>query len=128
MKFLLVVGLDGANHLVGWYEFNFVKIGRLRPSRAARASERLCLRTRVDTDEAVAFVVQDIRLGSGGGPMMHVREMLISTREGVGMSSSRAGRTGIEGRRGGDVEGAGGSVIEGAGFGEGIERRESREK
>jgi len=129
---MVVVALEGASHLVGWYEFSLEmaedKIGRWRPSRTARASERLCLRTRVDTDEAVAFVAHDIRFGSGGGPMMHVREMVISARGGVGTSSSRAGRTGIDGRRGGAVEGASGRVIEGAGFGEGIERRDSREK
>ncbi len=94
----MVVALDGASHLVRWYEFNFEmaeeKIGRWRPLRTARTSERLCLRTRVDTDEAVALVAQDTRFGSGGGPMMHVREMLISAREGA--SSLR-----IDGRRGG---------------------------
>lgn len=53
----------------------------------------------------------------------------------VGISNSREGRGGKEGRRGGMVGtgdrtervGGRGKVIEGIGFGEGIDRRESRE-
>lgn len=117
--------LADASH-VGGKEEAF-GMGRLRPSRAARACERLCLRTRVDTVEALALVMEDMRFGSGRGPMTQVREMLNCTREGEGRSSSRAGRRGREGKRGG-VGGSCGRVIDGAGLGEGIERRESREK
>lgn len=50
-----------------------------------------------------------------------------------GRVKSRAGMTGIDGRRGaveewGSLVGRSGRVMEGAGFGEGIVRRESREK
>ena len=50
-----------------------------------------------------------------------------------GREKSRAGMTGMEGRRGAAEERSGfvgrsGRVIEGAGFGEGMVRRESREK
>ena len=90
-----------------------------RPSKRARASKRFDLRTRVETDEEVAFVATERRrmAVSGAG----VREMV---RDGRG--TSRAGMGVREGRRGGaDLVGTSGRVAEGAGLGNGIDLKES---
>jgi len=89
-----------------------------RPSKRASACERFDLRTRVETDEEVAFVATDRRriAVSGAG----VREMV---RDGRG--TSRTEMEVREGRRGGADLGTWGSVAEGAGLGEGIDRKES---
>jgi hypothetical protein len=89
-----------------------------RPSKRARACERFDLRTRVETDEEVAFVATERRrmTVSGAG----VREIV---RDGRG--TSRAGMGAREGRRGGADLGTSGRVAEGAGLGDGIDRRES---
>jgi len=102
-----------------------------RPSNRARASERFDLRTRVETVEEVTFVAIEMwRIAvSGAG----VRDMV---RDGVGgRGSSRAGMGTKDGRRGGAdfiEEGVGfgssGRVIEGAGLGDGMDLKESREK
>ena len=88
-----------------------------RPSKRARACERFDFRTRVETDEEVAFVATERRrMAVGAG----VREMV---RDGRGTS-----RTDIEvreGRRGAADLGTSGRVVDGAGFGEGIDRKES---
>jgi hypothetical protein len=89
-----------------------------RPSKRARACERFDFRTRVETDEEVAFVATERRriAVSGAG----VREIV---RDGRGTS-----RTEIEvreGRRGGAELGTSGRVAEGAGLGDGIDRKES---
>lgn len=87
-----------------------------RPSKRARACERFDLRTRVETDEEVAFVATERRrmAVSGAG----VRDIV---RDGT----SRAEMGAREGRRGGADLGTSGRVAEGAGFGDGIDRKES---
>ena len=89
-----------------------------RPSKRARACERFDLRTRVETDEEVAFVATERRrmAVSGAG----VREMV---RDGRGTSSVETG--GRVGRRGGAESGTLGRVAEGAGLGDGIDLKES---
>lgn len=90
-----------------------------RPSKRARASKRFDLRTRVETEEDVAFVATERRrmAVSGAG----VREMV---RDGRGIS--RAGMGVREGRRGAaDLVGTSGRVAEGAGLGNGIDLKES---
>jgi hypothetical protein len=89
-----------------------------RPSKRARACERFDFRTRVETDEEVAFVATERRrmAESGAG----VREMV---RDGRG--TSRAGMGAREGRRGGADLGTSGRVAEGAGLGDGIDLKES---
>ncbi len=94
---------------------------RLLPSSAARASERLYLRTRVDTVEDVALVETEkrrtldihVRSGGGGGRTGACSTSGYCLGSGfgggdgrgwvvVGMENSSAGRTGRSGRRGGD--------------------------
>ena len=89
-----------------------------RPSKRARACERFDLRTRVETDEEVAFVATERRRMAESG--VGVREMV---RDGRG--TSRAGMGVREGRRGGADLGTSGRVAEGAGLGDGIDRRDS---
>lgn len=91
-----------------------------RPSKRARASERFDLRTRVETDDEVAFVETERRRMAVRGA--GVREM---TRDGGGRGISRAGMGAREGRRGGDDFGSSGRVAEGAGLGDGIDLKES---
>ena len=88
-----------------------------RPSKRARACERFDLRTRVETDEEVAFVATETRrmTVSGAG----VREMV---RDG---GTSRAEMGVREGRRGAADLGTSGRVAEGAGLRDGIDRKES---
>ena len=90
-----------------------------RPSKRARACERFDLRTRVETDEELAFVATERRrmAVSGAG----VRDMVRA-----GRGTSRAGMGVREGRRGGADFGTSGRVAEGAGLRDGIDRRESK--
>jgi len=107
------------SHCPGFRGFMWRAIGtRLeRPSKRARACDRFDLRTRVETDEEVAFVATERRRTtvSGAG----VREMV---RDG---GTSRAGMGVREGRRGAADLGTSGSVAEGAGLRDGIDRKES---
>ena len=89
-----------------------------RPSKRARACERFDFRTRVETDEEVAFVATERRRIAVSG--VGVREMV---RDGRG--TSRVGIEVREGRRGAADLGTSGRVAEGAGLGEGMDRKES---
>lgn len=106
----------------------------VRPSRRARACERFVLRMLVETVDVELRLTLAMTSGAG------LRE---TTREGAEWDARsrdrpRPGVIAMEGRRGG-VEGtdddggvrerfgSSGRVMEGAGFGEGMVRRESRE-
>lgn len=112
-----------------------------RPSRRARASERLLRRARVETVDAVRTETRlnfELLSLQAETPLARLSLRWGTARGGEleivgGRVKSRAGMTGMEGRRGaveewGSFVGRSGRVIDGAGFGEGIVRRESREK
>lgn len=104
------------------------------PSRRARAAERLIFRTRVET---VELVWTDTRRGSVIKSVDAVLRVM-ALGETRGRVTSKEGRGGIEGRRGGaddmgvadrlSWEGTSGRVMDGAGLGDGMERKESRDK
>ena len=96
--------------------------------------ERLLRRARVET---VEVVMTERRLNfellslQAETPLARLSLGVVRGGELEGRVKSRAGMAGMDGRRGameGGFVGRSGSVMEGAGFGEGIVRRESREK
>ena len=108
------------SHCSGFSGFMWRVIGtRLeRPSKRARACERLDLRTRVETVEEVAFVATERRRMAVRGA--GVREIVRDGRD-ISMAETRV----REGRRGAADLGTSGRVAEGAGLGDGINRKES---
>jgi hypothetical protein len=119
-------------------KFAFGLVGRVRgrrrmepdrPSRRARAWERLDLRARVETVEHEWRLVPLVG-GGGEGSGTEAREERSKDRSSIGlmeMEGRRGGADGVE-AVGADIEGMFGRVADGAGFRDGIVRMESPER